>query len=341
MNVRRKLIGIGTAIAAIVALALPLGASAGAAGRTSDTVPGIVDIYTNLGYQGAAAAGTGIVLTSDGEILTNNHVIRGATSIRVTVLDTGKRYTATVVGYSVANDIAIVQLQNASSLTTASLGSSRTVKVGDAVAGYGNAGGAGGAPSVASGTVTTLGRALSVSDDQGGSERLVGLIETNAPLEPGDSGGPLINAHGKVVGVDTAASSSFAFNGGVTRGYAIPINHARTIAAQIVAGQKSTTVHIGKTAFMGMSVQAQNDFFGQTSQGLMVAKVVPGSPTAKAGVGIGDVLTKFDGKAVNTPARLTSLVVSKYPGDHVLIRWVDQVGSTHSASLTLGAGPPQ
>jgi len=335
---QNKLIGAAVAVVMVAGLVLPLGASAS---RATSTVPGIVDIVTSLGLQGEAAAGTGIVLTSSGEILTNNHVIRGATKIHVTVLDSHKTYNATVVGYSLANDIAVVQLQNASNLQTAALGSSSSVKTGDAVTGLGNAGGRGGAPSVATGTVLSLGRSLKVSDDQGGTEQLHGLIETNAPLEPGDSGGPLTDANGNVIGVDTAASSSFSFQTGVTRGFAIPINHATAVAAQIVAGHKSATVHIGKTAYMGLSVLQPNDFFGQPSSGITVAHVVPGSPTAKAGLTTGDVLKRFDGKAVNSPSGLTALVVTKYPGDTVPIRWVDAAGSSHTASLTLAAGPPQ
>src|ERR1700730_14350467 len=164
MSVRPRLIGAAAAVAALAGLVLPLGASAS---RTSSNVPGIVDIFTSLGLQGQAAAGTGIVLTSSGEILTNNHVIRGATTIHVTAIDSGKSYTGTVVGYSLANDIAVVQLQNASNLQTASLGSSSSVKKGDAVTGLGNAGGRGGAPSVATGTVLSVGQSLRVSDDQG------------------------------------------------------------------------------------------------------------------------------------------------------------------------------
>ncbi len=335
---RNKLIGAAAAVVAIATLLLPLDASASA---TSDTIPGIVDIFTTLGLQGEAAAGTGIVLTSSGEILTNNHVIRGATKIHVTALDNGKTYTGSVVGYSLANDIAVVQLKDASDLQTAALGSSSSVKSGEAVTGLGNAGGRGGAPSVATGKVLSLGQTLRVSDDQGGSELLHGLIETNAPLEPGDSGGPLTNASGNVIGIDTAASSSFSFEAGYTRGFAIPINHATAVAAQIVAGHKSATVHIGETAYLGVQVLQPNDFFGQPSSGITIAKVVPGSPTAKAGLIEGDVLTRFDGKVVNSPTDLTAIVVTKYPGDTVPIRWVDGHGTVHTASLTLAAGPPQ
>jgi S1-C subfamily serine protease len=342
MKIRNRLIGAAAAVVVVgvgaAGLVVPLGASAS---RAATNVHGIVDIFTSLGLQGEAAAGTGIVLTSSGEILTNNHVIRGATRIHVTAIDSGKTYTGAVVGYSLANDIAVVQLQNAANLRTVSLGSSSSVKAGDPVTGLGNAGGRGGAPSVASGIVLSLDRTLRVSDDQGGSEQLHGLIETNAPLQPGDSGGPLTDGNGNVIGIDTAASSSFSFESGITRGFAIPIDHATAVAAQIVAGRKSATVHIGKTAYMGLSVLPPNDFFGQPSSGITVEQVVPGSPTAKAGLTSGDVLKRFDGQVVNSPSMLTALVVTKYPGDTVPIRWVDAAGTPHTATLTLASGPPQ
>jgi S1-C subfamily serine protease len=173
------------------------------------TDPGLVDVVSSLGYQGAGAAGTGLVLTSTGEILTNNHVIDGATSVKVTDIGNGRTYTASVVGYDKTDDIAVLQLKNASGLTTVSLGDSSQVKSGDKVVALGNAGGKGGTPSVAAGHVTSLNQAITASDEGGGaSERLTGMIETNANIQPGDSGGALVNTAGQVVGINTAASSA-------------------------------------------------------------------------------------------------------------------------------------
>ena len=324
--------------AAVVALALP-----GAGSAATTTIPGIVDIYTNLGYQQAAAAGTGIVLTSSGEILTNNHVIRGATSIKVIVLDTGKSYKATVVGYTVDHDIAVLQVTNAPALTPAPLGNSSTVKAGDTVTTLGNAGGAGGAPSSSTGKIVGVGRSITARDDSGGSETLTGLFETNAALQPGDSGGPMVSAAGKVIGIDTAASTTFSYQYSGSRGFAIPINHATALAAQMVAGKASTTIHIGPTAFLGVQVQSSSPYYtqGSPTSGLFVGGVVKGSPLAKVGIVSGDIVTKFDGKALVTPARLTALVVTKSPGDTVEVRWVDQYGTAHVATITLASGPPQ
>src|ERR1700761_6564895 len=176
--------------------------------------PGLVDVKATLGDQGATSLGTGIVLTSTGEILTNNHVINGATSVSVTDIGNGQTYKATVVGYDESQDIAVLQLSGASGLTTANLGNSSSVTVGDTVTGIGNAGGKGGTPSVASGSVVALDQAITASDESSGtSENLTGLIESNADIQPGDSGGPLVNSSGQIVGVDTAASSGYQFSG--------------------------------------------------------------------------------------------------------------------------------
>ena len=219
--------------------------------------PALVDIVSTLGDEQATAAGTGIVLTSNGEILTNNHVIRGATSIKVTDVGNGKTYTATVVGYDASHDVAVIQLQNASGLTIASLGDSSTVQTGDTVTALGNAGGKGGTPSVAAGTVTALNQSITASDEGSGiSEQLTGLIETNADIQPGDSGGSLVNSYGQVIGMNTAASSGSQFQSqsGQTaeQAYAIPIDAATSIAKQIEAGTASANVHIGATAFLGI-----------------------------------------------------------------------------------------
>ena len=231
--------------------------------------PGLVDVVSTLGDEQATAAGTGIVLTSTGEILTNNHVIDGATSIKVTDVGNGRTYTAKVVGYDASQDVAVIQLQNASGLTVASLGDSSTVRTGDNVVALGNAGGKGGTPSVAAGTVTALNQSITASDEgSGNSEQLTGLIETNADIQPGDSGGSLVNAYGQVIGMDTAASSGTQVQSqsGQTaeQAFAIPINEATSIAKQIAAGTTSTNVHIGATAFLGIESQPASQGSGDS-----------------------------------------------------------------------------
>ena len=314
--------------------------------------PGIVDINTTLGYQQQEAAGTGIVLTANGEILTNNHVINGATSISVTDIGNGKTYTASVVGYDRTDDIAVLQLANASGLTTVSLGDSGSVKVGDSVVALGNAGGQGGTPAVAPGQVTALNRSITASDESDNtSEQLSGLIEVNADVQPGDSGGPLVNASGKVIGIDTAASTSngnFQMQGQASgAGFAIPINKAMSIANQIKAGTASQTVHIGKTAFLGIESRSTSSNTGgsgtggtgSTGTGVLITGVVQGSPAAQAGLGQGDTITSFNGQNVDSENTLTTLIGAKHPGDTATIGWTDASGATHTSTVSLANGP--
>ncbi|HKH89126.1 MAG TPA: trypsin-like peptidase domain-containing protein, partial [Acidimicrobiales bacterium] len=164
-----------------------------------------MDVNTTLSYQSEQGAGTGMVLTSTGEVLTNNHVVEGATKISVTDIGNGKTYSAKVVGYDRSKDIAVLQLIGASGLQTVNLGNSSSVSVGEGVVAVGNANGAGGTPSYAGGAVTATNQSITATDQAGGdSEQLGGLIETNADVIPGDSGGPLVNASGQVIGMDTA-----------------------------------------------------------------------------------------------------------------------------------------
>ena len=323
------------------------GSTANSASIAAAVDPGIVDINTTLGYQQQEAAGTGIVLTSTGEILTNNHVINGATSISVTDIGNGKTYSANVVGYDRTDDIAVIQLVNASNLTTVSLGDSGTVKVGDSVVALGNAGGQGGTPAVAPGQVTSLNRSITASDESDStSEQLSGLIEVNADVEPGDSGGPLVNAAGKVIGIDTAASTSngnFQMQGQPSgAGFAIPINKAISIAKSIEAGTASSTVHIGKTAFLGIesrSLSGSASNSGSATSGVLITGVVENSPAAQAGLTTGDTITSFNGQTLSSSNSLTDLMNAKHPGDTAGIVWTDTSGASHTGTVTLANGP--
>jgi len=288
---------------------------------------GVVDISTVLGMQGSRAAGTGMVLTSSGEILTNNHVIAGATKISVTVVTTGTTYPASVVGYSVTKDIAVLQLDGASGLSPVVV-SGAPATVGAAVVGVGNAGGTGGTPSAAAGTVTAVEQTITAQDDSGGSEQLTGLIETDAAIRAGDSGGPLFDSHDQVVGIDTAASA-----GGTTKGFAIPIENALAVATEIEAGQASASVHLGGTAFLGVQVEQR---FGAE-----VAGVVAGSPAADAGLAAGDVITSVGGHALTSAASLSTLLSPFSQGDHVVVGWTDVNGRDRHATVTLASGPAQ
>jgi S1-C subfamily serine protease len=310
----------------------PSGSGTAAGTATAAQQIGVVDINTVLKYQGARAAGTGMVLTSSGEILTNNHVIEGATSISVQVVTTGKTYPATVVGTAPTKDVAVLQLQNASGLQTANLGDSTDLKVGDAVTGVGNAGGTGGTPSAAAGSIVALDQALTASDENGdNAERLTGMIETDAQIQAGDSGGPLFDSENRVIGMDTAASAN-AMRAAV--GFAIPINTATAVADQIEAGQASATIHIGYPGFLGLSIADS-----PITSGALVQSVLPGGPAANAGISAGDVITNVGGTAVGSSTALRSAISAHRPGQSVTVTWLDSSGQSHHVSITLATGP--
>jgi S1-C subfamily serine protease len=350
---------------------------AGTATATSKTVlstsqiaarvdPGLVDVVSTDGDEDATSAGTGIVLTSTGEILTNNHVIEGATSIKVTDIGNKKTYTAKVVGYDATQDIAVIQLENASGLTIASLGDSSALQTGDTVVALGNAGGKGGTPSVAEGSVTGLNQSITASDELSGvSEQLTGLIEDNADIQAGDSGGSLVDSYGQVIGMDTAAATGYSFQGGQSQGgqsqggqsnastedaYAIPINEALTIAKQIEAGTTSAAVHIGATAFLGVELEPASQSSGagyggyggsqgSSTTGVTVAGTLSGSPAANAGLTEGDTITAIGGQSVTTSEDIAKALVKYHPGDSISVTWVNQEGTSQTSNLTLTSGP--
>ena len=308
--------------------------SSSSARATAAQSVGVVDIVSVLGYQNAESAGTGMVVTSTGEILTNNHVIQGATRITVTVVSTGAKYSATVVGTDPSDDVAVLQLANASGLAKANFGDSDTVDVGETVTGVGNAGGVGGTPHAATGKVTATNQTLTASDGSGANaETLTGMIESDAAIEAGDSGGPLYDAAGKVVGMDTAAETQ---RGVTTAAYSIPIDKALSIATRIENGDASATIHIGTTGFLGVSVA---DAQGGRAAAATVEQVVANGPAATAGITPGDVITKVGGTSIGSSAALRTALSRTEPGDRVAVTWTDPDGTAHSAKVTLVQGP--
>jgi len=309
----------------------------------TQTDPGLVDINTTLGFQQAQAAGTGMVLTSSGEVLTNNHVINGATSITARDIGNGRTYQAKVVGYDHSHDIAVLQLQGASGLQTVTLGNSTSASPGQKVVALGNALGKGGTPAVATGHIASLGASITASDEGAGtSEQLTGLIHHNAGIQPGDSGGPLVNTTGQIIGINTAASQGTQFKSQQTQAFAIPINQAKAIAGQIEAGTSSTTVHIGPTGLLGVQIMSADSAAAngiQAGAGATVAGVVSGTPADGAGLTQGDVIVSVDGQSVSSPEQLQAALGQHHPGDSVTIGWQDQTGQTQSASVVLANGP--
>ena len=239
--------------------------------------PGLVDINASLAYQNMQVEGTGVVLSAGGEVLTNNHVIDGATAISVTDVGNGLRYQASVVGYDRSLDIAVLQLTNASGLQMIRSGESSSLRIRQGVVALGNAGGLGGTPSAAAGTVVALDqRIVATNEGNGSSERLTGLIGVDAAVQPGDSGGSLVDASGRVMGIDTAASADFWLSSGSSQGFAIPIDSALSIANRIEDGRPSAGVHIGPTALLGIELTASvSSGASQNGRGATVAAVVP------------------------------------------------------------------
>jgi S1-C subfamily serine protease len=311
--------------------------------------PGLVDINTGISYQNATAAGTGMVLSANGLVLTNNHVIEGATSISVTDIASGKTYEATVQGYDPDKDIAVLKLKDASGLTTVTLGNSDSLTLKEKVVGIGNAGGVGGTPSYAAGTIVAKDQSITADSDVNptGSENLTGLIETNAAIQPGDSGGPLVTLSGKVVGMDTAASSNqagYEFSQvAPTQAYSIPIDTALGIAKEIQDGVATSTIHIGPTGILGIEVSGASSTPGSTTtaNGVTVQSVMANTPAASSGLVAGDVITSFDGTSVSDAAQLSALEFALKPGDSATITYLTESGQTQTATFDLTTGPAQ
>jgi S1-C subfamily serine protease len=337
-RVRLRLFALS--LAAVLAVLAAIGM---ARAETATVGNGIVVVDTTLGYEGGEAAGTGMVLTANGKILTNNHVIEGATAIRVVVPETGRSYSARVVGYSVKNDVAVLKLKNATNLATVTVAAGTKLRLGQTVSATGNARGTGNLSTV-TGTITGLAKTITASDGQGNAEQLMGLIETNAAVVSGDSGGPLENASGRVIGMVTAASASGGFrfrDVSANRAYVIPIRKALSIVHTVDAGTSTASVHVGPTAFLGVSVTNATGYGGDVGSGAAVVGVASGSPAARAGLQRGDVIVSVDGKAVKTRNALRSRIFLARPGQKVKLVYLDDFGTRTTVSVALTSGPPQ
>jgi S1-C subfamily serine protease len=286
-----------------------------------------------------------MVISSSGEVLTNNHVIADSSTVRVELVATGATHTARVLGYDVKDDVALLQIDNVSNLPTVSFADAAQVAVGDPVVAIGNAGGRGGSPAVTSGSVTALDQKVTAGDQgSGDSETLVGMIEISAPIEPGDSGGPLVNSKGQVIGMNTAAATSDRFSGQVSStAFAIPINRAVRLVQQIRDGQESANVHVGQRGLLGVRVQdigTQTTCNPATTRGALVAGTESSSPADAAGLSACDVIVSVGGKNVATTSDLNAAMFPYHPDETVNVRWIDSSGSSHQADLTLITGPP-
>jgi S1-C subfamily serine protease len=303
--------------------------------------PALVNIDTTL--QQGRAAGTGMLISSTGEILTNNHVIADATSIKVVIGGTGPSHDAKVVGYDVTEDVALLQItDNVSNLPTITFGEPKKAQIGDPVVAIGNAGGKGGTPSVSQGRITALDQQVTAGDPGGNQETLEGMIQINAPIQPGDSGGALVDRNGKILGMNTAAAGGGRFNSqaGSNIGFAIPIDNAVSIVSQIRTGTETDKVHIGDRALLGVQVEDLDGQNAAVTSGALVVGVQDHTGASDAGVQTGDVVVTLNGQAVADSASLRRGLGKLHPGDSVRVGWVDSTGRHHEASVKLVAGPP-
>jgi S1-C subfamily serine protease len=312
--------------------------------------PAVVDITSIVPSEGEEFAGTGMILTSNGEVLTNNHVIAEGTDITAQIGGVGKTYSVRVLGTDASHDVALVQLIGASGLRTVAIGNSSALQIGDQVVAVGNALDLKGPPTVTEGIVSALGRSIQASDAGSGvTENLSGLIQTDAPINPGNSGGPLVNADSQVIGMNTAAANGTSSQSATDIGFAIPINEAIAIAQQIQQGKGSSSVLID-TGFLGVEVitiaQSKSGSVGLTGNpqaavktGAYVAGVLQGTPAVAAGLKEGDVIVAVNGSSVASPTALGLLLKGDRPGQTVNVTWVDPSAARHTASIELIGRP--
>ena len=309
-----------------------------------------IDVYTNQSSMGGlygygygsstltqSSLGSGVVLTEDGYIITNNHVVEGADALKVTV--GGEQYDAEIVGTDPSSDLAVIKAKDASGLAPIEVGDSDELIIGEWVMTIGSPFGL--EQSVATGIVSATSRSQIMDSGtdpfsgQSAGEPTIyaNLIQTDAAINPGNSGGALVDADGKLIGINTLITSYSGNYSGV--GFAIPVNYAVNIAQQIIDGKTPTHAQLGVSL---STVNAQNaQRYGlPTDSGAYVARVNPGSGAAEAGIEAGDIITKFDGGAVESASDLMLAVRSKNPGDKVTLE-VNRNGETKQIEVTLGS----
>jgi S1-C subfamily serine protease len=360
------------------------GASSGSAGLNATAVerevePGLVDITSMLKYESETAEGTGMILSASGLVLTNNHVIDGATEVRASLVEGRATYTARVVGYDAKDDVALLKLIGAPRLATVSFGNSSQVQVGAAVLALGDAEGRGGV-TPSPGDISALNRSIQANDEGSGQvEDLNHMLQTSAQIQQGDSGGALADSSGQVIGMITAAHTPSPGQPGGTMGFAIPIDTALSIAHRIAAGQASSRVYIGVPGFLGVEVpqssspnpkqQAADERRAESAQGganrvgaagqaCLAAGQEPGVPSkfapahagalvlgvlcgtaAQARLAPGDVITSINGQPVTTPGSLTAITANYHAGAVVRVGWQAPGGARHTTPIRLGNGP--
>jgi S1-C subfamily serine protease len=310
--------------------------------------PTIVDINTFAHRFGAPphrtvplGAGTGMILTPGGQILTNNHVVNGASKIEVVISGRSDTATAKVVGVDPTADVALLQLRGVSGLPAISPGESGDVSTGDRVLGIGNALGRGGAPTVVSGSITAIDVSIRAGDPGGSTESLAGMFQTDAQIQPGDSGGALVDAEGRVIGMITAGGTADKSKTGPVTGFAIPIEVALGIVDRIRSGEACCPIMLGVRGHLGIAVRALD---AQTARklgatdGVLVVGVDPDGPAQGAGMVAPSVIVSIAEQPTTSPQGLGTVLHAYVPGQQVPVTWIDATG-THTMTIRLGKGP--
>ena len=321
----------GTTAPASGSSAAPLvGAALDVKGILAKVEPSVVDIVAQSRRE--TGEGTGIIISPDGYILTNAHVVSGASTVTVSTSSSGKALSATVIGADTAHDVALIKVDNpGGSLAAADLGRSADVKVGDDVVAIGNALALDGGPTVTQGIVSALDRTISAGDQgsSGTSETLRHVLQTDAAINPGNSGGPLLNAAGEVVGINTAVAGDAQ-----NIGFALAIDKALPIINTLKTGQTPEQPFLGlSTVTLTPGIQRQLGL--DVSKGAVVASVTPGSGAELAGLAQGDVITRVDGRDVQSADDVSAAVGDHKPGDQIDIT-VDRGGSTRTVTAKIG-----
>lgn len=298
--------------------------------------PVLVNISAETRPFGVGAAGSGIVLTADGQVLTSHHVVKGADAVTVADIGSGAVYEATVLGYDAHADIALLALRGVSGLAVARVGKSAELRIRDEVLAMGNAGGTGGTPTAIAGRITDLNSTIVALNSADLSRKeLTGMIEVAAAVSSGQSGGALVDRNGEIVGVITAASGDPDKTvGREPNGYAVPIDKAMEVVRQIRSGTPTETVHIGPTATLGVLISD-----GHPS-GARIDVALYGMPARAAGMTNGEVITAIDGHTVNSARALRAAINIRKPDDTVRLDVTGTDGVQRTVMVALALGPP-
>jgi S1-C subfamily serine protease len=324
----------------------PVGGSSQSGGSVpsaaAKVIPAVVDINTVVGS--SSGAGTGMIISSSGEVLTNHHVVAQSTSIRVTIPGRSQAYNAHVIGVDPSADVALIQIDGVSGLPTVKLASSASLSVGDSIVALGNALGAGGTPRATSGSITALDQTITASEGGGQTEDLTGMIQSDADIYPGDSGGPIVNSAGQVVGMITAGQPQRFRSSASNIGYAIPSDTALGIVNRLRAREQASDLAYGQIGYLGVSVQTLDAGIAaklglSVSSGVLVSGVVSGSPADGAGLSQYSVITEVEGVSITTSESLGTAIKARQAGDRLSLKWVAQDG-THTSTVTLAGINP-